>query len=435
MQQIKQAGAPRECLTEYCISTEEQGGLRAGRIARRVVLGVLLVALSALFINEVSGAPRDANFRQAREGYRFAFPRDLRPRHGYRTSWWYYTGHLIAPSSAANSEQNAGDPTLFQRLLDPDNSRYGYQFTIFKIENEANPDGDFRPGRVFYMAHLALTDAAGRQYYFTERLQRHFPGIAGYDADSQTVYVENNTLHIDDSGRLHRIRMRADQFQLDLDLRSKLGPLVHGENSISRKGFAPGSASHYISIVDLSGSARLQIGDQPAQTLQAKSWMDIEFGSNVLSKTQTGWDWLHVTLENQERYMVFRVRDSNGQDFYSASHIDPRGRIRPLPQAGVRMQAGRLWKSTRTRAAYPVEWQIELHDAARQTTLRLKPWLDDQEAHPEAADGSRVSYWEGAVDVQATIKTSADANGQVRQLRGLGYVEMTGYARSMGGAI
>ncbi len=370
----KRKSDANQCRTEYCISTEEQDGLRAGRVARRVVLALAFLTLATLLVSELSSTPRmvKADFFQAREGYRFAFPRDLRPRHGYRTSWWYYTGHLIAPEKSAES---AKDASLFRRLLNPQSQRYGYQFTIFKIENEAHPSGDSRPGRVFDMAHLALSDAAGRKYYFTERLQRHFPGIAGYDEKTQTVYVENNTLHIDNSGRLHRIRMRAKDFQLDLDLRSELGPLVHGENSISRKGFASDSASHYISIVDLSGSARLKIGSQPAQTLEAKSWMDIEFGSNVLSQTQTGWDWLHVTLENNERYMVFRVRDSEGQDFYSASYIDPRGRIQPLPRTAIRMQPGRSWKSPRTSAAYPVEWRIELHDVVRQTPLRLTPWL------------------------------------------------------------
>lgn len=424
-----------QCRTEYCISSEEQDGMRAGRMARRVVFALTCLGLATLLIGKLNGMPRtvNADFRQAHEGYRFAFPRDLRPRHGYRTSWWYYTGHLIgsesSASAAADSEKRAN---LFSRLLNPQSQRYGYQFTIFKIENEANPDGDYRPGHVFYMAHLALSDTAGRKYYFTERLQRHFPGIAGYDEATQTVYVENNTLQIDESGRLHRIRMRAQDFQLDLDLRSELGPRVHGENSISRKGFDPDSATHYISIVDLSGSANLKIGAQPAQKLAAKSWMDIEFGSNVLGQTQTGWDWLHVTLENNERYMVFRVRDSKGQDFYSASYIDPRGRIQPLPRDAIRMLPGRSWKSPRTNATYPVEWQIELTNAARQTTLRLTPWLDDQEAHPEAVDGSRVSYWEGAVDVEATVHRT---DGTSKTLRGLGYVEMTGYARSMGGKI
>ncbi|MCR9140816.1 MAG: hypothetical protein NXI24_00990 [bacterium] len=381
-------------------------------------------------------------FRYAKEGYRFQFPRDLRPRNGYRTSWWYYTGHLYPESAGASAATDAlqGDDQYKGR-------RYGYQFTIFKIENAPNPSGDYRRGATFFMAHLALTDEHSRKYYFTERLQRHFPGMAGYDPESRTVYVENNTLQIDDSGRNHRIRMRADDFRLELDLTTALGPLTHGENSVSRKGYTPGSASHYISIPDLLGEARLTIGAKgETQKLYAKSWMDIEFGSNVLSKTQTGWDWLHVSLENNVRYMVFRVRDSAGRDFYSASVIDAAGRIRPVDAERIQMRPGRVWTSPATGAAYPVEWEIVVED----TVLKIKPWLDGQEAHPGEREGSRVSYWEGAVDVTATRRPANDSTQNdsmqndtvddsaartTRTLRGVGYVEMTGYAGSMGGTL
>lgn len=347
---------------------------------------------------------RATEFRLAEPGYRFQFPRDLRPRNGYRTSWWYYTGHLFAD----------------------DGGRFGFQFTIFKIENAPNPDGNYLTGGVFFMAHLALTDEQNRKYYFTERLQRFFPGLAGYDAATRTVYVENNTLRIDDDARNHRIAARAEDFQLDLNLTSVIGPVVHGENGVSRKGFEARSFSHYFSIPDLSGAATLKIGDGPARTLRAKAWMDVEFGSNVLAKTQTGWDWLHVSLENGMRYMIFRVRDNAGEDFYSASVITPDGRIRPVAAQRIRMiPEPRRWKSAATGAQYPLHWKMIVED----TQLTVTPWIEAQEAHPSEPSGSRVSYWEGAVDVTATQGVDVTAT------QGVGYLELTGYLRSMGGTL
>lgn len=389
---------------------------------------LLLVALVGLAFPGVPQFPwlselsaQTANFRYAEPGYQFEFPRDLRPRNGYRTSWWYYTGHLF-PANDTAIETPTGAFDQSQK-----GERFGFQFTIFKIENAPNPTGDYRAGNVFFMAHLALTDEQNRKYYFTERLQRHFPGMAGYNAESRTVYVENNTLRIDDSGRKHRIQMRAENFRLDLDLTTALGPLVHGKNGVSTKGFEARSASHYLSIPDLIGDARLKIGDGPARSLRAKSWMDIEFGSNVLSKTQTGWDWLHVTLENNQRYMVFRVRDQgDGRDFYSASAIDAAGRIRPVAADRIQMRPGRVWASPATGAQYPVAWEIVVED----TTLTITPWIDEQEAHPEERAGSRVSYWEGAVDVIATTKGKTP-----ERVTGIGYLELTGYAGSMGGTL
>ncbi len=404
----------------------------AGLIRRCVALSILLAL--PLFVAPTPGlSEQAARFRYAEPGYRFQFPRDLRPRNGYRTSWWYYTGHLYPEDGANAAKTESRDARHAGR-------RFGFQFTIFKIENAPNPTGDYRAGNVFFMAHLALTDEENRKYYFTERLQRHFPGMAGYEAAKRTVYVENNTLQIGDSGREHRIRMRADDFRLDLDLTTALGPLVHGEDSVSRKGYEARAASHYISIPDLEGSATLKIGEDAPRRLYAKSWMDIEFGSNVLSKTQTGWDWLHVSLEDGRRFMVFRVRDSSeaGQDFYSASAIDAAGRIRPVDAGSITMRPGRSWTSPATGARYPVEWEIVVED----TLLKIRPWLDGQEAHPEEREGSRVSYWEGAVDVTArpadntrgTNGGESDANDE-KSIRGVGYVEMTGYSRSMGGTI
>ncbi|MEQ9365000.1 MAG: lipocalin family protein [Leptospirales bacterium] len=407
----------------------------AGWFALTFIFALPLIAPTARISGETPG------FRYAKPGYRFEFPRDLRPRNGYRTSWWYYTGHLY-PESAGTFTRNADDSPGGAAKAGATNpaeyqgKRYGFQFTIFKIENAPNPAGDYRAGNVFFMAHLALTDEKNRKYYFTERLQRRFPGMAGYDAETRTVFVENNTLRIDDSGRKHSIRTRAEGFRLELDLQSALGPLVHGENGISRKGYDARSASHYISIPDLVGEATLTIGAKgPARKLVAKSWMDIEFGSNVLSKTQTGWDWLHVSLENNERYMIFRVRDGAGRDFYSASAIDAAGRIRPVAADRIQMQPGRVWTSPATGARYPVEWKMVVED----TTLVVKPWIDAQEAHPDARAGSRVSYWEGAVDVVAEKNTNdanSDANSDAAQIvRGVGYLEMTGYAGSMGGTL
>ena len=414
-------------------------GVADARLSSRVAAPAMLLALLLFTIPTPGLSEQSAQFRYAEPGYRFQFPRDLRPRNGYRTSWWYYTGHLY-PEDDANADASAKAAKNESRDARHAGRRFGFQFTIFKIENAPNPTGDYRAGNVFFMAHLALTDEENRKYYFTERLQRHFPGMAGYEAAQRTVYVENSTLQIDDSGREHRIRMRAEDFRLDLDLTTALGPLVHGEDSVSRKGYEARAASHYISIPDLTGSATLTIGDNAPRRLYAKSWMDIEFGSNVLSKTQTGWDWLHVSLEDRRRFMVFRVRDSSkaGRDFYSASAIDPAGRIRPIDAGEITMRPGRVWTSPATGARYPVEWRIVVEN----TLLEIKPWLDGQEAHPEAREGSRVSYWEGAVDVTARPAESASGtNGResgvsgAKTIRGVGYVEMTGYSRSMGGTL
>ena len=160
----------------------------------------------------------------------------------------------------------------------------------------------------------------------------------------------------------------------------------------------------------------------------------MEFGSNVLSKSQSGWDWLHATLADGRRYMIFRVRDTDGPDYYAASVIDARGNIRNIATEQIEMRTlpKGQWQSPHTGARYPLEWEMTVEDVV----LRVTPWFENQEANAAerqaaaAGPGSRVAYWEGAVDVTASSTKQRDT-----PVQGVGYLELTGYAASMGGTL
>ena len=55
----------------------------------------------------------------ARPGYVWSFPRDHWAREGYKTEWWYFTGHL--------------------RTVEEPVRRFGYQFTFFRIGVSQDP--------------------------------------------------------------------------------------------------------------------------------------------------------------------------------------------------------------------------------------------------------------------------------------------------------
>ena len=75
------------------------------------------------------------------------------------------------------------------------------------------------------------------------------------------------------------------------------------------------------------------------------------------------------------------------------------------------------WKSSKTGATYPSQWRIKV--PAHQIELTLTPTVKDQELITEAS--TRVTYWEGSVKVDGRYRGGAT--------KGLGYVEMTGYAK------
>ena len=117
--------------------------------------------------------------------------------------------------------------------------------------------------------------------------------------------------------------------------------------------------------------------------------------------------------------MVFQIRKADGSadPFSSGTWVAPDGRTRHLSRDDFQIAVGDTWRSPRSGATYPAKWTVRA--PAVDLTLELEPYLADQELNVSYA------YWEGAVRI------SGERAGN--SVSGVGYVEMTGYAGSMGG--
>src|SRR5690606_23149515 len=56
--------------------------------------GAGLLLLTALGLAASPAHAQDDGWRRAAPDYAWEFPRDHGPHAGYRTEWWYFTGHL-----------------------------------------------------------------------------------------------------------------------------------------------------------------------------------------------------------------------------------------------------------------------------------------------------------------------------------------------------
>ena len=356
---------------------------------------LLWLCLAATLQGQTGGGATTADgWRQAAPGYEWAFPRDHGSHPPYRIEWWYYTGNLDAAGGR----------------------RFGYQVTFFRVGVDPAPANPSRWAvRDLYMAHLALTDLAGRRHLTAERLHRGGLGWAG--ARTGTLDVWNGDWRAALDGGRHKLEARDGDFGLELHLQPGRGPTRHGLDGFSRKGPAEGNASNYYSLTRMPTTGRVLL-DGEWLDVTGSSWMDHEFGTSFLEPGQVGWDWFSIQLDDGADLMVFQLRRADGQpDEHSAgTWVDADGRPTRLVREDVRLTPGRRWTSPSSGAAYPVEWRVEL--PARQVRLDVLAALDAQEMHTDASTG--VTYWEGAVDV----------SGQVggRPVRGRGYLEMTGYA-------
>jgi len=360
-----------------------------GVVRYGLVTLALLATVSSLLADSWKRASRDD---------RVQLPVDHASHPAYRIEWWYYTG---------NVDTDRG-------------RRFGYQVTFFRIGIDQTPvNPSTFSVRDLLMAHIAVTDPEGRRHLFAERLNRAGVGWAG--ASPRDLHVWNDDWEVRLEYGRHRLQVRDPRFAIDLVLSEDRRPVLHGDGGFSQKGASPGNATHYYSLTRMPTEGFISL-DGERFTVKGLSWMDHEFGTSFLEREQQGWDWFSLQLADGTDLMMFQLRRADGSvDPHSSGTIVGSGQpSRTLTATEFTLVPGRLWTSPGSGARYPVEWNVRV--PGENLDLRATPIVDGQELSGER---SRVSYWEGAIDVTGTRA------GQ--PVTGRGYLEMTGYAgRALG---
>jgi predicted secreted hydrolase len=338
-------------------------------------------------------------FARAEGPRSWVFPGDHGPHDDFQTEWWYYTGNLETATGA----------------------HFGYQLTFFRralVAPEARPvrESDWKTEQV-YMAHFAITDVAGRQHHSSERLGRGSVGLAGAQAVPFRVWLEDWSAEEQEDGRV-LLRARAEEITLALTLNDLKGSIRQGDRGYSRKGPEPGNASYYYSQPRIATAGQIVVVDRTFK-VAGLSWMDHEFSTSALGPELVGWDWFSLQLSDGSEVMLYALRRADGgrDAFSSGMLIEADGSTQVLGPTDFAIEPTGAWRSPRTRGVYPSGWQIAVPSAGLRLTLT--PYLVDQEMR------TSLPYWEGAVRVMGT------RNGQ--EVGGNGYVELTGYARSLQG--
>ena len=335
-----------------------------------------------------------SDFAPALPGYEFQFPRDHGAHDEYRTEWWYYTGHLRTDSG----------------------HRYGFEVTFFRV-------GVIAPGeplqsrwdlRNLALAHFAITDIDRQQFRFAEKRNRESPFTAASAAGVLDVFNEGWSATTMPDGAWHVTAFNGGD-SVDLVMRSRKAPAIHGENGISVKAQGVGYASHYYSMtrLDVAGSVN-------GQRCRGIAWMDHEFGSSHLRESQQGWDWFSIQFDNDSELMLYQIRRADGTVDVSSSGslVTSDGTVIHIRGDQMRVEPTGRWHSAQSGATYPMGWRVSV--PAFGLSVTVSPAMRNQELITRAS--TNVTYWEGAVDV-----TGSSGNVVVS---GVGYVEMTGYERA-----
>ena len=342
------------------------------------------------------------DWKQAMGPRTWSFPRDHGAHPEFRTEWWYFTGNL---------RDGAGN-------------RYGYQLTFFRQGVRLKPSDPKNPWslRDLYPAHFAVTDVRNEKFHFAERITRSGPGLSGAATNGMNVWNLGWSAKM--KGDRILIRAHHGEMELVLELKPRKPLILQGEKGLSRKGPGEGQASYYYSFTDLATRGTIRTPDtQVPVAVEGTSWFDQEFGSNVLSKDQVGWDWFSIHLSDGRDLMLFFLRKKDGtvEKESSGTLVEPEGKSRHLKRGEINLEVLGTWKSPKSSGTYPNRWRVRIPAAG--LDLQLAPLVAAQELNTSGSTG--VTYWEGAVDGKGS------SSGKPVSCEG--YVEMTGYAGSLGG--
>jgi len=350
------------------------------------------------------------NFERVTAPVPLEFPRDHAAHPAYQTEWWYFTGNLRDAMGHA----------------------YGFQLTFFRralpLGNEPSRASGWAADQV-YLAHFAVTDIGAREFKAFERLERGAAGLAGaeiQDADgvdaARGFYGARVWLHdwefkqtgSDD----FQIIAQQDGVHLELDLSSLKAPVLQGVQGYSQKGPQAGNASIYYSLTRLQAAGSISVNGTPVE-VSGSAWMDHEYSTSALGADQVGWDWFALQLDDDTELMVYTLRKADGSldEFSRGILIEPDGSSISLQRDDFSIEVLNTWVSPTSGAQYPAGWLIKV--PGYDLELGVTPALADQELQLS------FIYWEGAV-------TLTGSRGG-KTINGVGYAELTGYARSMQG--
>ncbi|MCB1358562.1 MAG: iron ABC transporter permease [Maritimibacter sp.] len=342
----------------------------------KVLVMALLLPLAALAQGFAGMGTEAEGFAVPTPDPVFRFPEDHGAHPDYRIEWWYLTANLTGP----------------------DGTPYGLQWTLFRSALAPGEAEGFASPQIWF-AHAAVTTP--EDHYVAERFARGGTGQAGVQAAPFDAWIDEWQMAGESFDAL-RLTAAGTDFAYDVALRAE-GPLVfHGDGGYSVKS-AAGQASHYYSqpAFAVDGVLTLPGGDV---AVAGEAWLDREWSSQPLAADQTGWDWFSLSFDSGEKLMGFRLRQSDGSFYSSATWIDPDGTATALGDGAF--VAVPLAETEVAGRVVPTRWRVDVPEQELDVTVSA--------LNPGAWMAVSVPYWEGPVTVAGSHT-------------GRGYLEMTGY--------
>ncbi|MCU7985266.1 lipocalin-like domain-containing protein [Shewanella sp. SW24] len=353
-------------------------------------------------VGTTSANQDDLAFTPVVPGYRFEFPRDHLAHNSFRQEWWYLTANLTTETG----EQLGAQWTQFRVALTPP----APQGTDVIAKNESTWET-----QQLYLAHSALTSS--QTHLAHEKWSRRHSEFAEVKLDPYQIRLDNWHWQSETNALFPAtLTVENPDFSYRLQLNSQAPLQYQGVNGYSLKSRDGQVASYYYSqpFIEISGEIN-RYGK--VERVTGQGWLDREWSSQFLTKTQQGWDWFALRLNDGSTLMLFQLRDQSSAEsaknapisaFYSARRMfaDGTGRnINSTDNPNDIQMTPLKWQHT-VNGDYPVSWQVKI--PSENIDLTIIP------LNPNSAMPLSTPYWEGPVQLSGSHT-------------GTGYMELTGY--------
>ncbi|MCB2384607.1 carotenoid 1,2-hydratase [Shewanella sp. SR1] len=353
-------------------------------------------------VGTTSANQDDLAFTPVVPGYKFEFPRDHLAHNNFRQEWWYLTANLTTETG----EQLGAQWTQFRVALKPTD----LQATDVVPKSEST-----WVTQQLYLAHSALTSSNAHLAH--EKWSRRHSEFAEVKLDPYQIRLDNWHWQSETNALFPAtLTVENPDFSYRLQLNSQAPLQFQGVNGYSLKSRDGQVASYYYSqpFIEISGEINR---NGKVERVTGQGWLDREWSSQFLTKTQQGWDWFALRLNDGSTLMLFQLRDQSPAEntknapisaFYSARRMfaDGTGRsINSTDNPNEIQMTPLKWQHT-VNGDYPVSWQVKI--PSENIDLTITP------LNPNSAMPLSTPYWEGPVQLSGSHA-------------GTGYMELTGY--------
>lgn len=353
-------------------------------------------------VGKTSGTQDDLAYTPVVPGYKFEFPRDHLTHNGFRQEWWYLTANL----TTEKGEQLGAQWTQFRVALK--SSKQSIKDTLPKDKSTWATDQ-------LYLAHSALTSSTTHLAH--EKWSRRHNEFADVTLSPYQIRLDNWHWQSETNALFPAtLTVENPDFSYQLKLNSQAPLQFQGVNGYSLKSRDGQVASYYYSqpFIEISGEINR---NGKVERVTGQGWLDREWSSQFLTKTQQGWDWFALRLNDGSTLMLFQLRDQSPAEsaknapisaFYSARRMftDGTGRnINSTDNPNDIQMTPLKWQHT-VNGDYPVSWQVKI--PSENINLTITP------LNPNSAMPLSTPYWEGPVQLSGSHT-------------GTGYMELTGY--------